>query len=92
MNKADVVSQIAEQTGLTQIETETVVDAFFEVVSRALEGGEPLEFRGFGSFRVRERAARTYHPPGVEKPVKVPKRMVPAFRPSQALRERVADH
>ena len=86
MTKADIVDRIADGTGLTKLETEAVVDGFVITVMEALETGESVELRGFGSFRVRERAARTARNPQTDEPVEVPRQFVPAFKPSRAFR------
>ena len=86
VTKADIVDRIADGTGLTKLETEAVVDGFVITVMEALETGESVELRGFGSFRVRERAARTARNPQTDEPVEVPRQFVPAFKPSRAFR------
>ncbi len=86
VTKADIVDRIAEGTGLTKLETEAVVDGFLITVREALEAGDSVELRGFGSFQARERAARTARNPQTDEPVAVPRRFVPAFKASQELR------
>ncbi len=86
MTKADIVDRIAEGTGLTKLETEAVVDGFLLTVREALEAGESVELRGFGSFRAKERAARMARNPQTDEPVAVPRRFVPAFKASQEFR------
>ncbi len=91
VTKADIVDRIADGTGLTKLETEAVVDGFIITVMEALESGESVELRGFGSFRVRERAARMARNPQTDEPVEVPRQFVPAFKPSRAFRGAVND-
>ncbi len=86
MTKADIVDRIAEGTGLTKLETEAVVDGFVITVMEALEAGRSVELRGFGSFRVRERAARMARNPQTDEPIEVPRQFVPAFKPSREFR------
>lgn len=86
MTKADIVDRIAAGTGLTKLETEAVVDGFVITVMEALETGDSVELRGFGSFRVRERAARMARNPQTDEPIEVPRQFVPAFKPSQEFR------
>ena len=50
MTKADIVRQIAQATGLTKTDTAAVVDGFIESVVDALQSGEHIEIRGFGTF------------------------------------------
>jgi nucleoid DNA-binding protein len=89
MTKADIVDRIAAGTGLTKVETEAVVDGFMVTVIDALATGGGVELRGFGSFRVRERAARTARNPLTDEPVEVPARRVPVFKPAQEFRRAV---
>lgn len=89
VTKADIVDRIAEGTGLTKLETEAVVDGFMLSVMEALEAGRDVEFRGFGSFRVRERAPRTARNPQTDEPVEVPRQFVPVFKPSREFRRAV---
>ena len=86
VTKADIVDRIAEGTGLTKLETEAVVDGFVITVMEALEAGDSVELRGFGSFRVRERAPRVARNPQTDEPIDVPRQFVPAFKPSQEFR------
>ena len=86
VTKADIVDRIADGTGLTKLETEAVVDGFVITVMAALEAGDSVELRGFGSFRVRERAARMARNPQTDEPVEVPRQFVPAFKPSREFR------
>jgi len=89
MTKREVAEIIAEQTGMTMTETETVINGFFEVVAQRLRQGERLEFRGFGSFFAKYRAPKDARNPGTNEIVKVPERYVPVFKPSNILRNRV---
>ena len=66
-----------------------VVDAFLDAVKDALERGEGIEIRGFGTFKVRHRKARTARKPRTGEPVEVSARAVPVFQPSRLLRDRV---
>ena len=86
MTKADIVAQIAEATGLTKTDTAAVVEGFLKSVSSALERGEHIEIRGFGTFKVVMRASRTGRNPKTGEVVKIPERPVPIFKPSRELR------
>lgn len=89
MTKTSIVERIAEGTGLTKLETEAVVEGFlFTVMEALVEGGE-VELRGFGSFRVRERAARTARNPQTDGEVEIPRHFVPVFKPSRDFRDAV---
>lgn len=89
MTKADIVRQIAQGTGLTKTDTAVVVDGFIESVITAMEQGEHIEIRGFGTFRTVTRAPRTGRNPRTGSEVKISGRRAPTFKPSKELRARV---
>ena len=89
VTKADIIDRIATGTGLTKIETEAVVNGFITCVIDALESGDGLELRGFGSFRVQHRKARKARNPQTNEEVRIGPRFVPVFRPSKDLRKSV---
>lgn len=89
MTKADIVRQIAQATGLTKTDAATVVDGFIESVIEALERGEHIEIRGFGTFKSVVRAPRTGRNPRTGSEVKISSRQAPVFKPSKELRARV---
>lgn len=80
---------IAEGTGLTKTDTAAVVDGFIESVVEALEREDHIEIRGFGTFKVVERAPRTGRNPRTGAEVKIASRKAPTFKPSKELRARV---
>lgn len=89
MTKSDIVERIATGTGMTRIETEAVVNGFIACVSEALESGEGVELRGFGTFHVQYRRPRKARNPRTNQEVPVGARYLPMFRPSRSLRDRV---
>ena len=89
MTKADIVDQIAEATGLTKTDTAAVVEGFLTSVVSALQKGEHIEIRGFGTFKVVTRASRTGRNPKTGEVVRITERPVPVFKPSRELRSGV---
>jgi nucleoid DNA-binding protein len=89
LTKADIVRQIAHATGLTKTDTAAVVDGFIESVVDALQSGEHIEIRGFGTFKAISRAPRTGRNPRTGSEVKISRRRAPVFKPSKELRGRV---
>ena len=91
MTKADLVERAADAVGprVTKKDCGLVVDAFLDAVKDALERGEGIEIRGFGTFKVRRRKPRTARNPRTGEPVEVPARAAPVFQPSSLLRDRV---
>ncbi|MFI5370704.1 MAG: HU family DNA-binding protein [Candidatus Eisenbacteria bacterium] len=89
MTKADLVEQIAEETGVSKHHTALIVDGMLEAVCRALSDGRHLEIRGFGTFKVRERRARRARNPRSGSEVQVPAKLVPVFKPSKELKAQI---
>ncbi|HHS12657.1 MAG TPA: HU family DNA-binding protein [bacterium] len=91
MTKADIVDLIAERTGLTKVETAAVVDGFMATVQWAMERGERVELRGFGTFCLRERREKHVPNPKTGTMMNIPHRIVPDFKPSPQMKKAVAD-
>ena len=91
LTKADIVRQVAQTTGLTKTDTSAVVDGFIASVIDALQDGEHIEIRGFGTFKAVSRAPRTGRNPRTGSEVKISRRRAPVFKPSKELRARVED-
>ncbi len=86
MIKADLINQIAKEMDISKQEAESGVNLFFQMIKEALQRGEEIELRGFGSFRFRERQARSGRNPRTGEPVKVPPKKVLYFKPSKLLK------
>lgn len=89
MNKAELVEAVAEETGLSKAEAGRAVDATFEGISQALARGEQVSLVGFGSFQVRERAARTGRNPQTGATIQIAASKAPAFKAGKALKDAV---
>ncbi len=89
MTKADLVDKVTALGDLTRRDGEVIVDTLFESVIGALKTGDKIEIRGFGSFRTRQRNARTGRNPKTGAKVDVPAKRVPFFKPSKELRDSV---
>jgi len=89
MTKAEMIDLIAKGTGLTKTETSAVVDGIFSTVAYALQKGERVELRGFGTFCLRERKEKHVANPKTGKVMHIPHRIVPDFKPSPQLKEAV---
>jgi integration host factor beta subunit len=86
MIKADLINKIAKEMDISKQEAEAGVNLFFQTIKEALERGEEIELRGFGSFRFRQRQARSGRNPRTGEPVKVPPKKVLYFKPSKLLK------
>ena len=89
MTKADLVDQVTALGSLTRRDAEVIVETFFEGVIEAVAADDKVEIRGFGSFRTRQRDARTGRNPKTGDKVHVPAKRVPYFKPSKELRDMV---
>lgn len=89
MTKAELIANVAKRTELTQKDTESVVNAFFSTIQETLAAGENVQVIGFGTFEVRERAARTGRNPQTGEEIQIAAAKVPAFKPGKALKDAV---
>lgn len=89
MNKAELVTAIAEKANLTKKVAEEYVNAFVEVVTEELVKGEKIQLVGFGSFEVRKRAARKGRNPQTKEEIKIPASKAPVFKAGKALKDTV---
>jgi integration host factor subunit beta len=89
MTKADLVEKVTRLGDLTRRDGENIVETIFDSVIRALQGGDKIEIRGFGSFRIRQRNPRIGRNPKTGERVEVPAKRVPYFKPSKELRDLV---
>jgi integration host factor subunit beta len=87
MTKAELVDEVGREATLTRKHSEVIVDAVFSTIVEALQRGDKIELRGFGSFRVRRRSSRTGRNPKTGQGVVVPAKKVPYFKPGKELRE-----
>src|SRR5262249_29951087 len=91
MTKAELVEEAARSTQLTKKHAEIIVHTVFDSIVHSLKDGEKIELRGFGSFRIRHRGARTGRNPKTGDKVKVPPKRIPYFKPGKELRELLND-
>jgi integration host factor subunit beta len=87
MTKADLVEQVIQATALPRKESETIVETIFESIIQALQTGDKIEIRGFGSFRTRQRRGRIGRNPKTGAKVDVPPKRIPFFKPSKELKD-----
>ncbi len=90
VNKTDLINAIAEGAELSKKDAGKALDAFIDAVGEALQKGDKVQLVGFGTFEVRERAARDGRNPQTGKPIKIAAAKVPAFKAGKALKDIVA--
>jgi len=86
MTKAELVEEVSRAAELNKKDAEVIVDEVLKQMVRSLKQGEGIELRGFGSFRLRERAARRGRNPRTGAPVEVPAKRVPYFKAGKELK------
>ena len=89
MNETWPVSVVSEKTEFSKKESAQIVDALFASIEEALAKGEKVQLIGFGTFEVRERAARKGRNPQTGAEIEIPASKVPAFKPGKALKDAV---
>ncbi len=90
MTKAEIVTEIARQTGVEKAAVLNVVEKLMEVLKDSLANGENVYLRGFGSFIVKKRTAKTARNIGKNTTLIVPAHNIPAFKPANSFKEEVA--
>jgi DNA-binding protein HU-beta len=89
MTKAEIVTEIAEKTGVDKVEVLTTVEAFMSSVKNSLARGENVYLRGFGSFIVKERAEKTGRNISKNTTIIIPAHNIPAFKPAKTFVDKV---
>lgn len=89
MNKTQLIDVVAAKTDLKKKDADAAVAAVFEAIEEALIAGEKIQIIGFGSFDVKERAARTGRNPATGAEIKIPASKYPSFSAGKALKEKV---
>ncbi len=80
MNKAELISPMAAESGLSKVDSKKALDAFVVSVSKAMKAGDKVSLVGFGTFSVAERAARTGINPSTKQTIKIPAKKVVKFK------------
>ena len=90
MNKTELIAIAAENAGMTKKDTERMLNAAIDAITEALSRGEKVQLSGFGTFEVKDRAARVGRNPHTKEAVEIPATRVPAFKASKSLKDIVA--
>ena len=83
MTKADLVSEISEKTGIEKIAVQATVESLMTTIIDAMETGENIYLRGFGSFVVKKRAEKTGRDISKNTTIIIPEHYVPTFKPAK---------
>ena len=87
MNRGDLIKAVSTVEGMTPKEPEVIVETILECMVKALQAGNKIEIRGFGSFRTRQRQPRIGRNPKTGARVEVPAKKIPYFKPSKELKD-----
>ena len=89
MTKADVITEIAEKTGIDKADVQVTVEAFFTVVKNSMASGENIYVRGFGSFINKKRAQKIARNISKNTAMVIDEHYVPSFKPSKIFTEKI---
>lgn len=87
MNKTELIDRIAEEADISKASAGRALDAALDAITEALKTADPVSLVGFGTFTVRERAARTGRNPQTGAPIQIAAAKVPAFKPGKGLKD-----
>ncbi len=91
MTKAELVTEVAAKSGLNKKQTELAINAVIDTITDALTKGDSVQLVGFGTFEVRDRAARMGVNPQTKEKIEIPATKVPAFKAGKALKDAITD-
>lgn len=89
MNKAELISKIADDAGITKTQANTVVDSFVDAVTKSLKKGDKVTLVGFGTFSVSKRAARNGRNPQTGAVIKIKAKKVAKFKAGKELSAKI---
>jgi len=89
MNKNDLISAVAETSGLSKSDTSNAVEGVFDAITKALAGGDEVRLVGFGTFSVAKRKASTGRTPRTGEPMNIPASTQPKFKAGKGLKDAV---
>jgi len=91
VTKAEIITEIAQQTGVDKADVSVSVEAFFSVVKNSLTRGENVYVRGFGSFIIKERKEKVGRIIAKKQSIMIPAHNVPSFKPAKVFLEKVKE-
>ena len=91
MNKTELISAVAEKTGLSKKDSDKAVNAAIDSIVEAMKAGEKVTIIGFGAFEAKERAARVGRNPQTREEISIPATRIPVFKAGKALKDTIAE-
>jgi DNA-binding protein HU-beta len=92
MNKQQLIENMAEKSNLTKVDAKKALDAFIQTTTSELASGGSIQLTGFGSFIVRERAARSGRNPKTGESIQIKATKVPVFKSGKSLKNAIKDN
>ena len=92
MTKAELVSKIAEKTGVEKLTTLAIVESFMNEIKDSISANEGVYLRGFGTFKPKKRAEKTGRNIKKNTTIIIPEHFIPAFKPAKVFMERVKNN
>jgi DNA-binding protein HU-beta len=89
MTKSDIVTEIAEKTGIEKVAVQATVEAFMKTVKNSMVNGDNVYLRGFGSFVIKKRAEKTGRNISKNTTIIIPAHNIPSFKPAKSFSEKV---
>ena len=89
MTRTELVANVAEKSGITKKQADVVLNSLFESIKQALVEGDKVQIIGFGTFEIRNRAARKGRNPQTNEEIDIPASKLPSFKAGKALKEAV---
>ena len=87
MNKTTLIAKIAEKSELNKKQAEAALNAFIDSVTEALKAGEKVQLMGFGTFEIKERAARIGRNPATKENIEIPAKKIPTFKAGKGFKD-----
>ena len=87
MNKATLIAKMAEKSELSKKQAEAALNAFTDTIAEALKAGDKVQMMGFGTFEVKERAARIGRKPSTGETITIPAKKTPAFKAGKGFKD-----
>ena len=89
MNKSELIVALAQKADISKKDAEKAISAFIDVVTETLKAGDKVQLVGFGTFEVKERAARIGRNPSTGAEINIPASKAPTFKPGKALKDAI---
>lgn len=87
MNKATLIAKMAEKSDMTKKQAESALNAFTDTIVEALKAGDKVQMMGFGTFEIKERAARTGRKPSTGEEIEIPAKKIPTFKAGKGFKD-----